>query len=121
VSASLSRSACRIGIGARTYLRVELTRCLRRTRQAGYRAYTRCRSRRGVGTLNRRQISAGSFFAAQRKEAHMLLLGVTLITLALLFMLSSMALATAGKLSHPRAVTALLVTLLLVGLLVLSE
>jgi hypothetical protein len=50
-----------------------------------------------------------------------LLLGVTLTALAILFMLSSLALATAGKLRHPRAVAALLVAVLLVGLLVLSE
>jgi hypothetical protein len=55
------------------------------------------------------------------KEAHVLLLGVILTALAILFVLSSLALATAGKLRHPRAVAALLVAVLLVGLLVLSE
>lgn len=51
----------------------------------------------------------------------MLLLGVTVTALAILFMHASLALATVGKLRHPRAVTALLVALLAVGLLLLGE
>jgi hypothetical protein len=50
-----------------------------------------------------------------------LLLGITLTALAILFMHASLALATVGKLRHPRAVTALLVAALLVGLALLSE
>jgi hypothetical protein len=59
--------------------------------------------------------------AEGRREGHVLLLGVTLTALALLFMLSSLALATAGELSHPRTVAALLLAVLVVGLLLLSE
>jgi hypothetical protein len=49
------------------------------------------------------------------------LLGVILTTLALLFMLSALALDAAGALQHPRAIGALLFAALAVGLLLLSE
>jgi len=50
-----------------------------------------------------------------------LLLGVILTTLAILFMLVGLALATAGHLQHRRAVAVLLVAVLVAGLLLLGQ
>jgi hypothetical protein len=49
------------------------------------------------------------------------LLGVILTALAMLFMLSSLALATTGQLHHPRRVAVVLAVVLLAGLLLLSR
>jgi hypothetical protein len=51
----------------------------------------------------------------------MFLLGVILTALAILFLLSSLAFSTAGRLRHPRGAAAVLLLILSLGLVLISE
>ena len=51
----------------------------------------------------------------------MLLLGVTLTTLAILFMLAILALTAAGQVRHPGLVGLALAAVLVLGMLLMSE
>ncbi len=51
----------------------------------------------------------------------MVLLGVILTALAILFLLTTLALGISGQLRHPRLVGAALIVVLIFGLLLLSE
>jgi hypothetical protein len=51
----------------------------------------------------------------------MFLLGVILTALAILFLLTTLALSTAGQLRHPIGAAAVLVLVLILGLVLISE
>jgi len=55
------------------------------------------------------------------KENLVLLLAVTIISLAMLFLLTTFALGAVGEISHPVRVTIVLVAALLIGAAILYE